>query len=67
VVVRLRAVPLRYRQESSHLHLKKGDHLMNKADGRVVRLADTTDAALAGVPGELAVTLVDIAGACPDG
>jgi hypothetical protein len=40
---------------------------MKKVDGPAVRLVDATDAALAGVPGELAVTLVDIAGACREG
>src|SRR6478609_6857553 len=40
---------------------------MKKVDGRAVRLADATDGALAGVPAELAVTLVDIAGACREG
>src|SRR3954451_5383053 len=40
---------------------------MKKVDGPAVRLADATDAALAGVPGELAGTLVDIAGACREG
>ena len=34
---------------------------MKKVDGPAVRLVDATDAALAGVPGELAVTLRDIA------
>ena len=37
---------------------------MKKVDGPAVRLVDATDAALAGVPAELAVALVDIAGAC---
>src|SRR4051794_41240293 len=40
---------------------------MKKVDGPAVRLADATDAALAGVPGELAVTLVDVAAACREG
>ena len=40
---------------------------MKKVDGPAVRLVDEADAALAGVPGELAVTLVDIAGACREG
>src|SRR4051812_33644613 len=40
---------------------------MKKVDGPAVRLADATDAALAGVPGELAVTLVDVAAACGEG
>jgi transposase-like protein len=40
---------------------------MEKVDGPAVRLVDAADAALAGVPGELAVTLVDIAGACREG
>ena len=35
---------------------------MKKVDGPAVRLVVATDAALAGVPAELAVTLVDIAG-----
>ena len=40
---------------------------MKKVDGAAVRLVDATDAALAGVPIELAVTLRDIAGACREG
>src|SRR3954447_15191273 len=40
---------------------------MKKVDGPAVRLVDATDAALAGVPAELAVTLVDIVGACREG
>ena len=40
---------------------------MKKVDGPAVRLVDGTDAALAGVPAELAVTLVDIAAACREG
>src|SRR5215213_2106727 len=40
---------------------------MKKVDGPAVRLVDATDDALAGVPAELAVTLVDIAGACREG
>src|SRR5436190_22416355 len=40
---------------------------MKKVDGPAVRLVDATDAALAGVPGELAVTLTDIAAACREG
>ncbi len=40
---------------------------MKNVDGPTVRLADDTDAALAAMPGELAVTLVDIAAACREG
>ncbi len=40
---------------------------MKKVDGPAVRLVDATDAALAGVPAELAVTLRDVAGACREG
>jgi hypothetical protein len=67
VVVPLRAVPVGHRQEVFHNDLREGDHLMKKVDGPAVRLVDATDAALAGVPAELAVTLVDIAGACREG
>jgi hypothetical protein len=37
---------------------------MSKVDGPAVRLVDATDAAWAGGPADLAVTLGDIAGAC---
>jgi hypothetical protein len=40
---------------------------MKKVDGPAVRLVDETDAMLAGLPGELAVTLTDIAAACREG
>ena len=40
---------------------------MKKVDGPAVRSADATDAALAGVPGVLAITLGDIATACREG
>src|SRR4051794_26585838 len=40
---------------------------MKKVDGPAVRLVDRTDAALAGVPAELAVTLRDVASACREG
>ena len=40
---------------------------MKNVDGPAVRLADDTDAALAAMPTELAVTLVDIAAACREG
>lgn len=40
---------------------------MKNVDGPAVRLVDETDAALAGVPAELAVTLSDIAAACREG
>jgi putative transposase len=40
---------------------------MKKVDGPAVRLVDAADAALVGVPAELAVTLRDIAGACREG
>jgi hypothetical protein len=55
------------RQEVFQNDLREGDHLMMKVDGPAVRLVDATDAALAGVPAELAVTLRDIAGACREG
>ncbi len=41
--------------------------MVKNVDGPAVRLADDTDAALAAMPGELAVTLVDIAAACREG
>lgn len=40
---------------------------MKNVDGPAVRLVDETDAALAGVPAQLAVTLTDIAAACREG
>jgi putative transposase len=40
---------------------------MRKVDGLAVRPVDATDAALAGVPAELAVTLGDIAAVCREG
>jgi len=40
---------------------------MTKVDGPAVRPVDATDAALAGVPAELAVTLEDIAAVCREG
>jgi transposase-like protein len=40
---------------------------MKNVDGPAVRLVDETDAALAAMPDELAVTLVDIAAACREG
>ena len=41
--------------------------MVKNVDGPAVRLVDDTDAALAAMPGELAVTLVDIAAACREG
>ena len=40
---------------------------MKKVDGPAVRLVDEADAALAGLPAELAVTLTDIAAVCREG
>ena len=40
---------------------------MKKVDGPAVRLVDESDAQLAGLPDELAVTLTDIAAACREG
>lgn len=40
---------------------------MKNVDGPAVRLVDETDAALAAMPAELAVTLSDIASACREG
>jgi transposase-like protein len=40
---------------------------MKKVDGPAVRLVDETDAVLAGLPAELAVTLTDIAASCREG
>lgn len=66
-MVPLPAVPIRHRQEVLQDFPWKGNHLMKKVDGPAVRLVDETDAGLAGVPGELAVTLTDIAAACREG
>ena len=41
--------------------------MVKNVDGPAVRLVDDTDAALAAMPGELAVTLVDIAAAVVKG
>lgn len=67
MVVPLRAVPVRHRQEAFHNDLKEEDHLMKNVDGPAVRLVDETDVALAGVPAELVVTLTDVAAACREG
>jgi putative transposase len=40
---------------------------MKNVDGPAVRLVDETDAALAGMPAELAVILTDVAAACREG
>jgi hypothetical protein len=67
VVVPLRAVLIGHRQEVFHNDLKKGNHLMKNVDGSAVRLVDDTETALARMPSDLAVTLVDIAAACREG
>lgn len=59
VVVPLRAVRIRNRQEVLQDFPRKRNHLMKNVDGTAARLVDETDAALAGVPAELAVTLTD--------
>ena len=56
-----------HRQEVLDNDLKKENHLMKNVDEPAVRLVDETDAALAVVPAELAVTLTDIAAVCREG
>ena len=67
MVVPLPAVPIGHRREVLQDFPRKGNHLMKNVDGPAVRLVDETDAALAGVPAELAVTLRDIAASCREG